>query len=149
MKEAMRSRTQQKAKRSPSAAEQIRAYIQTAPAATRARLRTVRALIRATAPASVEHFSYGIPGSRLDGRPLVWYGGWREHVSLYPITAAIQRTFARQLARYETSKGTIRLPLDRPLPTALIKRLVKARIAEVTGGTGGTGGSGRTGKTAG
>ncbi|HZE07657.1 MAG TPA: DUF1801 domain-containing protein [Gemmatimonadaceae bacterium] len=113
------------------AKSQISAYLAKLPAESRRRLRKVRADIRAVAPKAVDAFSYGIPGTKLDGRTLVWYGAFKHHTSLFPMTAGIRRRNAPVLKRYETSAGTVQFPLDEPLPSGLIKRLVRARVAEV------------------
>jgi uncharacterized protein YdhG (YjbR/CyaY superfamily) len=115
-------------------AARIRAYIAALPPDARRSARTLRATIRSVVPGAVEVFSYGIPGFRFEDRALVWYAGWRHHVSLYPIGTALRQMYAADLDGYKTSKGTVQFPLDQPLPVALIRRLVKARVAQMRRG---------------
>ena len=105
-------------------------YIAAFPPDVQKILQRIRATIRRAAPDAEESISYRIPTFKLRGRPLVYFAGFKQHVSLYPVTAAIRIKFQKELAAYETSTGTVRFPLDRAVPYALIGRIVKVMIAE-------------------
>lgn len=110
--------------------KQLQAYFAATPPKARAALKKIRAAIRSVAPRAEEAFSYRIPAFKLNGRPLVWYAAFKNHCSLFPMTGAIRRKLATNLKGYEMSKGTVRLPLAKPIPVGLVKKLVKARMAE-------------------
>ena len=105
----------------------VDAYIARAPAEVQAKLNELRRAIRAAAPAATERMSYGMPYYDYKGR-LVYFGLWKRHIALY-VPTPVLREHARELAGYdhETTGATVRFPLDKKLPVALIKKLVKAR----------------------
>jgi uncharacterized protein YdhG (YjbR/CyaY superfamily) len=109
----------------------LRAYFAGLSPQTRRVAKALRALIRSAAPDAADAYSYRIAALRLDGRMLLWYAGWAEHVSMYPVTPAMQQEAGEQLAPYRASKGTLRFPLNAPLPAELIVRLVRARVREM------------------
>lgn len=95
----------------------------------RAALEHLRRAIKSAAPKTEECISYGIPAFRLDGKVLVFFGAATNHCAFYPGAFPIE-THRNELEKYDTSKGTIRFQPDRPLPATLVRKLVKARIAE-------------------
>ncbi len=95
----------------------------------RGKLHQMRAAIRsAVPPEATESISYRIPAFKYNGA-LLWYAAFKDHCSLFP-TAAVVAAFKKELRGFTTSKGTIHFPVDKPLPTTLIKKLVKARVAQ-------------------
>jgi uncharacterized protein YdhG (YjbR/CyaY superfamily) len=99
----------------------------------RAALEKLRRTIRAAAPDVEEYLGYGLAGFKLDGRPLVYFGAWVNHCAFYPASSVLTKKFRAELRHFETSKGTIRFTPDKPLPTTLLRKLVKALIAENRG----------------
>lgn len=97
----------------------------------RATLQKLRRTIQSAAPQAEECISYGLAGFRLNGKPLAGFAAWVNHLSFYPMSGAIIKALAGDLKAYETSKGAIRFAIDKPLPVTLVRKLVKARIAEI------------------
>jgi uncharacterized protein YdhG (YjbR/CyaY superfamily) len=117
------------------AAESVDEYFAGVAGAARGTLREMRAAIRAAAPAeATETISYRMPAFRYKG-VLVWYAAFSGHCSLFP-TAAVIEAFRKELKGFSTSKGTIQFPTGKPLPMALIKRMVRARVEKVEGKKG-------------
>jgi uncharacterized protein YdhG (YjbR/CyaY superfamily) len=105
-------------------------YLALVSADKRAALEKLRKTIQAAAPEAQECISYGLAAFRLDGKPLVAFGATANHCAFYPMSASTVAAHRDELKDYGTSKGSIRFPAHQPLPTTLIRKLVKARIAE-------------------
>jgi uncharacterized protein YdhG (YjbR/CyaY superfamily) len=120
-----------KAQRRPSAAPtNIDDYLATVPEPARTTLQKVRAAIRsALPPTAAETISYKMPAFR-HGEIIVWFAAFANHCSIFP-TGRIIQMFHDDLKPYSLSKGTIQFPTDKPLPAALIKKMVKARLAQI------------------
>jgi len=105
-------------------------YLAGVPEPARSTLNKIRAAIRsAVPPEATETISYGIPAFK-HKRVLVWFAAFSNHCSLFP-TASVIEAFKDELKGFSTSKGTIQFPTDKPLPAALVKKLVKARVAQI------------------
>ncbi len=104
-------------------------YLQPLSKEKRAELEKIRRAIKSAAPKAEECISYGLPAFRLGGRMLMWFGAAANHCAIYPGAFPIQ-VHQDELKAFDTSKGTIRFPPDRPLPATLVRKLVKTRIAE-------------------
>ena len=108
----------------------VSAYIAAAPPQARKALRQLRAAIKAAVPAVTERISYRIPTFEIDGRYLLYIAGFAEHVSVYPVTPGMIAQFGKDIASYRAGKGTLRFPLDRPIPVKLVGRLARVRVEE-------------------
>ena len=105
-------------------------YIATQPETVRAILQRVRGTIRKAVPRAQEVISYQIPAYKLDGGAVIYFAGWKEHYSLYPASDRLVKAFKGDLAPYKVSKGTIRFPLDAPVPAKLIADIARFRAKE-------------------
>jgi uncharacterized protein YdhG (YjbR/CyaY superfamily) len=117
-----------------STASTIDEYIAGFPAETQGVLAELRALIQAAAPGATESISYVIPTFDLNGRHLVHFAGYTKHIGFYPIPSGID-AFQEDLKPYKQGKGSVQFPLDQPLPTDLIRRIIEFRVRENTART--------------
>ena len=104
-------------------------YMASLPKETQIVLKKLRAAIKASAPKARQKISYQIGAFELNGKNLVAFAGWKNHVSMYPVPSG-SAAFNKEVARYIDGKGTLKFPLDEPLPLKLISKVVKYRIAE-------------------
>lgn len=109
--------------------EAVDRYIEGFDEQVRQKLQQLRALVKQQAPEAVEQMSYGMPGYKFNGRPLVYFAGYKNHIGFYA-TPTGHTEFASELSRYKQGKGSVQFPLDEPLPLELITRIISFRIKE-------------------
>ena len=120
----------QKLKSTKEGVQGVEDYLAKVPEPARNTLAKVRAAIRSAVPAeTTEALSYGMPAFHYKGA-LVAYAAFKNHCSFFPMQASLTDTMKEELKDYRTSKGTLQFPLDKPLPATLVKKMVKARVAE-------------------
>jgi uncharacterized protein YdhG (YjbR/CyaY superfamily) len=111
-----------------SASDLIDKYIATFPKATQKILQEIRATIKASAPEAEEKISYQMPTFYLKGN-LIHFAAWKNHIGIYPTPSGTE-AFKKELSSYENAKGSIKFPIDQPMPLDLISKIVKFRVAE-------------------
>ena len=106
------------------------AYIASFPTEVQGILEQIRQTIRKAAPGATEAISYQIPTFKMNGSNLVHFAAWKEHIGFYA-TPSGNAAFKKELARYKVAKGSIRFPLDEPIPYGLVAKIVKFRVKEI------------------
>lgn len=109
--------------------ENIDQYIATYPQATQDILQKVRQLVQQLAPEATEAISYNIPAFKLDGTMLIFFAGWKEHISLYPIPKG-DDAFRQAIEPYVQGRGTLQFPLSKPIPYKLIQQVIEAALSQ-------------------
>ncbi|HEV8339883.1 MAG TPA: DUF1801 domain-containing protein [bacterium] len=104
-------------------------YIKTFPKDVQSVLKRVRETIRKAAPEAEETISYQIPTFKLNGRNLVYFAAWKNHIAVYPIPSGTE-AFKRELSPYRKGKGTVQFPIGKPVPYDLVRRIVNFRLKE-------------------
>ena len=104
-------------------------YIAAFPKDVQKILKQVRKTIKTAAPKTEEKISYGIPTFTMNGKYLIYFAGWKNHISVYPVPVG-DDAFNKEVSQYVAGKGTLKFPIDKPLPLKLITKIVKLKIAE-------------------
>lgn len=115
----------------PSVPRSVDEYIAAQPEAARAKLEQVRAAIQRAVPEAVEGIGYRMPGYKLDGKPMLYFAGFKEHYSLFAASGTFFAALKDELRGYEVRKGTVRFPLTQSVPVKLISRVAKLRAADI------------------
>ncbi len=106
-------------------------YLDGAPEPQRTTLLELRATLRTILPNASETISYGMPAFKVEGKAVAGYAYWKHHCSYFPHSGSVLPEAADELASYDWSKGTLRFPVDQPLPPSLVRRLVEIRLTQL------------------
>jgi uncharacterized protein YdhG (YjbR/CyaY superfamily) len=117
-------------KRKKAAFQSMDEYIRTFPEPIQKMLDELRATIKAAAPGAEEKISYNMPTFTLNGTYLVYFAGWKNHIAVYPIPSGTE-AFQKEAGKHMDGKGTLKFPIDKPLPLKFITKVVKFRAAEI------------------
>ena len=109
----------------------VDAFIKSSPMETQPKLRELRAIVQATVPSAIESISYRMPMYKLNGRALVAFAGFKNHIGFYPMSGTFLDDYKEELKEYMTTKGGAQFPLAKSLPVALIKKLLKDRVKSI------------------
>ena len=112
--------------------DEVNEYINQFDAEVQSRLRTIRKVIHAQVPDATEGIMYGLIGYKLNGKPLVYFGGFAHHIGFYA-TPNGHEAFAKDFSKYKQGKGSVQFPLDQPLPIDLIRRVIQYRKQQIGG----------------
>ncbi|MFN8574682.1 MAG: DUF1801 domain-containing protein [Gemmatimonadaceae bacterium] len=112
----------------------VDAYLAAQPRAVQPILRRVRAAIQLAIPNAEEVITYQMPTYKVNGKAVIYFAGWKAHYSLYPVTRVVAEKFEKQLALFDVQKGTVRFPLDKPVPEKLIAGIARLRASEALAG---------------
>jgi uncharacterized protein YdhG (YjbR/CyaY superfamily) len=104
-------------------------YISTFPEQTQKALEEICATVKSLVPNAEEHISYNMPAFKVNGEYFIHFAAWKNHIGMYPIPAG-NEAFQKQIEPYRSAKSSLNLPLDKPMPTKLIEKVIKFRIAE-------------------
>ena len=107
-------------------------YIQCFPEDVAVKLKLIRKMIKEEAPDSGERISYGVPTATINDKYFIYFAGYKNHISIYPVTPAMEE-HVKEALEYRTGKGTFQFPLDKDLPLELIRKIIKARYKEMKG----------------
>lgn len=104
-------------------------YVKLHPKNVQLILKKIREIVRSGAPSAVESISYGMPGYKLNGKPLVYFGAFEKHIGFYPTPSGTAK-FKKELSKYKSGKGSVQFQLDEPIPFGLVQKMVEFRVKE-------------------